>query len=141
MNINVRVYGLVLENGQLLVLEENYLGRKLIKFPGGGLEPREGLADCLRREFREEMDATIASMRHFYTQDFYVESAFSNIDQIITVYYLVQLTSALTTLTFAPEILHHRLIDFKTEKNPMTLPVDTHVYDLLSAADPASLSW
>src|SRR3569833_2341923 len=87
---NVRVYGiLITEAGQVLISDEQEYGMRFTKFPGGGLEPGEGLIDGLIREFGEECNLNIEVVSHFYTTDFYVKSAFND-SQIISVYYLVK---------------------------------------------------
>ena len=65
------------------------------KFPGVGLELGEGLVEGLIREWKEELDTTIKVMGHIYTTDFFQPSAFNSSDQIISVYYSVQLNSPL----------------------------------------------
>jgi ADP-ribose pyrophosphatase YjhB (NUDIX family) len=87
-HFNVRVYGLVRnEFGQLLVTDEYCQNRFMTKFPGGGLEPGEGLIDGLKREFLEECGEEIEVLQHFYTTDFYVKSMFRGGGQLISVYY------------------------------------------------------
>lgn len=87
-HFNVRVYGLVRnELGQLLVTDEFCQNRFMTKFPGGGLEPGEGLIDGLKREFMEECGEEIEILQHFYTTDFYVKSMFRGGGQLISVYY------------------------------------------------------
>ena len=55
MSFNLRVYGILInEQNQLLVSDEYIRGMKITKFPGGGLEFGEGTRDCLKREFLEE---------------------------------------------------------------------------------------
>ena len=51
---NIRVYGLLFHGGSVLVSDEMVQGRRITKFPGGGMMPGEGTLDCLRREIREE---------------------------------------------------------------------------------------
>ena len=88
---NVRVYGILLGNEkQVLVSDEFIRGGYYTKFPGGGLEFGEGTRDCLKREFREEMDLDIAVGDHLYTTDFFQLSAFSPGQQIISIYYFVK---------------------------------------------------
>src|ERR1700761_2378641 len=87
---NVRVYGILInDDNQVLISDEEEYGMRFTKFPGGGLEPGEGLIDGLKREFVEECDAEIEVLEHFYTTDFYVKSAFND-SQVISVYYTVK---------------------------------------------------
>lgn len=91
MGFNVRVYGLLIDRQKgILVSEELIKGRRYLKFPGGGLQMGEGTRDGLKREFREELGIGIEVQQHFYTTDFYQESAFRKDDQIISVYYYVK---------------------------------------------------
>jgi 8-oxo-dGTP diphosphatase len=88
---NVRVYGILLgEGGQVLVSDEFIRGQYYTKFPGGGLEFGEGTRDCLKREFREEMDLEVEVGDHLYTTDFFQMSAFNPEHQIISIYYWVR---------------------------------------------------
>ncbi|MEO8719892.1 MAG: NUDIX domain-containing protein [Ginsengibacter sp.] len=88
---NVRVYGILInENNQVLISDEHIRGKYYSKFPGGGLEKGEGTRDCLKREFKEEMNLAIEVAEHFYTTDYYQQSAFDPNDQIISIYYFVK---------------------------------------------------
>ncbi|HZY38266.1 MAG TPA: NUDIX hydrolase [Mucilaginibacter sp.] len=92
---NVRVYGLLVnDHNEVLISDEQEYGIRFTKFPGGGLEFGEGLVDGLKREFLEECNAEVEIIRHFYTTDFFVKSAFND-SQVISVYYLVKNTSTL----------------------------------------------
>lgn len=85
----IRVYGLLIESGRVLVSDELIKGQRITKFPGGGLEYGEGLKDCLVREVREEIGIEALDVRHFYTTDFFQQSAFHRDPlQVISVYYL-----------------------------------------------------
>jgi len=85
---NIRVYGiLVNDNKQVLVSDEFIRGGYFTKFPGGGLEFGEGTRDCLRREFKEEMNLEVQIKDHIYTTDFFQMSAFNPSHQIISIYY------------------------------------------------------
>lgn len=93
---NVRVYGLLINNeNQVLVSDEQSGGRIFSKFPGGGLELGEGLIDALKREFMEECNAEIEVVGHLYTTDFYEQSSFND-SQILSIYYLVKEVSPLS---------------------------------------------
>ena len=88
---NVRVYGILLgENRQVLVSDEFIRGNYYTKFPGGGLEFGEGTRDCLKREFKEEMNLEVRITDHIYTTDFFQMSAFTPEQQIISIYYFVE---------------------------------------------------
>jgi 8-oxo-dGTP diphosphatase len=88
---NLRVYGILLgENKEVLVADEFIRGKYYTKFPGGGLEFGEGTRDCLRREFKEEMDLDVQVTGHIYTTDYFQMSAFNPEHQIISIYYFVQ---------------------------------------------------
>jgi 8-oxo-dGTP diphosphatase len=84
---NIRVYGICLHD-KILVNEEIVRGNKITKFPGGGLDWGEGIADCLKREWKEELGIDITITGHFYTTDFFQASAFDN-SQVISIYYWV----------------------------------------------------
>ena len=87
---NVRVYGLLIEDDQVMVLHEVVNGMPMTKFPGGGLEFKEGPKDCIIREFKEELNLNIEIVNHYYTTDFFQESAFNKNHQILSLYYLVK---------------------------------------------------
>ncbi len=88
---NIRVYGILI-NGekQVLVSDEFIRGSYYSKFPGGGLELGEGTRECLKREFKEEMNLNVEVCEHIYTTDFFQISAFNPSHQIISIYYFVK---------------------------------------------------
>lgn len=91
MKFNIRVYGILInENKQVLVSDEFIRGKFYTKFCGGGLNKGEGTIDCLKREFMEEMNLPVEIIEHFYTTDFYQQSAFNPEHQIISIYYIVK---------------------------------------------------
>lgn len=138
---NVRVYGLLInDRNEILISDEQEYGMQFIKFPGGGLEYGEGLIDGLKREFVEECNAEVDIIRHFYTTDFYIKSAFND-SQIISIYYLVKNITPLN-LIFKTEpfdfdgegdVLQSfrwiKMSDLQPED--VTFPIDQHVVKLL----------
>jgi len=144
---NVRVYGILLdEDQQLLVSDEFIRGNYITKLPGGGLEIGEGTRDGLAREFMEEAGIEVHVGDHFYTTDFFQISAFNNKDQIISIYYLVHTadTSIIQTkvkaFDFLPEQVadsngtaeHLRWIPLSTlSEDAMTLPIDKVAINML----------
>ena len=90
--INIRVYAIYLnEKNELMALDEGYVGEKLIKLPGGGLEFGEGTIECLHREFAEELNLKIEVLEHFYTQEDFLVSRFRENEQLLTIYYTVNI--------------------------------------------------
>lgn len=88
---NIRVYGILInEQRQVLVSDELIRGNYFTKFPGGGLEFGEGTRDCLKREFKEEMDLEVEVGDHIYTTDFFQMNAFNTEQQIVSIYYFAK---------------------------------------------------
>jgi 8-oxo-dGTP diphosphatase len=137
---NVRVYGILIDNqDRLLVSDEFIRGAFITKLPGGGLEIGEGTRDGLAREFVEEANLEVKVGEHFYTTDFFQISAFNNTDQIISIYYRVYSDKTETILAkekafdFLPEQVadntgtaeHLRWIHLnELTEEEMTLPID-----------------
>lgn len=125
---NIRVYGICInEREELLLSDESHRNLHFTKFPGGGLEFGEGTIDCLKREFREEFNLEIEVGDLFYLTDFFQVSAFSENDQVISIYYLIR--ADLNTLDevikthSGDETLHWvKLSELKEEL--LTFPID-----------------
>lgn len=128
---NVRIYGLLVVENKVLILKEPFMGELIHKFPGGGLEFGEGTVECLKREFKEELNLEIEIENHLYTQDFFLQSAMHPKEQILMIYYEVT--------THNPKKLH--ILDEGIEQiqwielenlspNDLTLPTDQFVIQL-----------
>ncbi len=146
---NIRVYGLLVHDGRLLVADElinvpGLIGTaavRITKFPGGGLEFGEGLKDCLIREVREEIGVEAFDLVHFYTTDFFQESAFRAGQQIISIYYTFRVANALALKVSAvpfnfkqqmEDEESFRWLDLATASGEeVTLPIDRVVLELL----------
>jgi 8-oxo-dGTP diphosphatase len=88
----VRVYGLCVQNGALLVSEEKHHRTNMRKFPGGGLEFGEGLEECLKREWQEELEVDIEVLGDvFYANEFLIRSRFDPGDQVLALFYRVKM--------------------------------------------------
>jgi len=137
---NVRVYGILLDEGQRLLVSDEFIrGNYITKLPGGGLEIGEGTRDGLAREFMEEAGIEVHVGDHFYTTDFFQISAFNHKDQIISIYYLVNTadTKRIQTKAKAFDFLPEQVADSngtaehlrwmplaEISENAMTLPID-----------------
>ncbi len=146
---NIRVYGILMnDEKKVLVSDEFIRGKYYTKFPGGGLDLGEGTRDCLKREFKEEMDLDVEILDHIYTTDFFQMSAFNPEDQIISIYYFVkaleEIKAPLRNKEFdfdedqlkiykeKNEIETFRFIDWgKFSAESVTLPIDKVVAGML----------
>ncbi len=98
--ITVRVYGILIDSQQRVLVSDEYIrGGYFTKFPGGGLELGEGTRDCLKREFIEETNLDVTIGEHLYTTDFYQPSAFRSNQQILSIYYRVHAKEPIALLT------------------------------------------
>ncbi|AEA44307.1 NUDIX hydrolase [Fluviicola taffensis] len=125
---NIRVYGICLnERNEVLLSDESYRNLNFTKFPGGGLEFGEGMIDCLNREFQEEFNLAIEVGELFYLTDFFQVSAFSDKDQVISVYYLIQANldslDELVRNQSSEEKLHWVNLS-KLKEDLLTFPID-----------------
>ncbi|MCB9202381.1 MAG: NUDIX domain-containing protein [Flavobacteriales bacterium] len=87
--LNLRVYGILVHEGKFLMMREMYVGKKLVKLPGGGMELGESPKETLVREFKEELNLEVEVGEHIYTQDFFLKSKFKSNEQLMTIYYYV----------------------------------------------------
>ena len=148
---NIRVYGILInEQKQILVSDEYIRGNYYTKFPGGGLEIGEGTRDCLKREFKDEMDLSVDVNDHIYTTDYFQLSAFNPNDQIISIYYFVTpqepISFSLTHSKFdfteqqldiykeKSEIETFRFVDLNDfSEDDVTLPIDKIVAKIVKS--------
>ena len=136
---NIRVYGIFIRDEKVLLVRENLRGFEFTKFPGGGLEFGEGLLEGLSREILEELGMESRILGHFYTTDFFQRSAFRGNEQLLSVYYRLDIPECPEETEF-PLVFHpeeqHRLefywVDLK-KVNPeeVTFPVDKQVVEML----------
>lgn len=128
--LNIRVYGLNIIDHKLLIIEEYFQEQQLFKFPGGGLEYGEGTIDCLKREFREEMDCEIYNIEHYYTTDFFQKSNWDD-RQVIAIYYLVDLDKTLEGKAMENDTGKFYWLAKDDLLEKVHLPIDHHVLNKL----------
>ena len=141
---NIRVYGIwINEAREVLVTDEFRMGYEMTKFPGGGLEFGEGLVDCIKRECMEEFGQEFEVVKHFYTTDFFQQSAFNRNDQLISIYYLVKPVEAhrfrisSSRFDFAERVDGAQTFRWiplsELSSNDLTFPVDKKVAEMLGS--------
>lgn len=139
---NVRVYGLLIEDKSKILIADEYFNDTFItKFPGGGLQFGEGTIECLKREFKEELDLEVDVVSHFYTTDFFQASAFDKTKQIISIYYVLLTVQSHRIKTtekkfdfkeIKNDVQSFRWINFENlSPDEMTFPIDKTVVELL----------
>lgn len=129
---NVRIYGLLVHQNRLLIIREPFAGMIIDKFPGGGLEFGEGTRDCLKREFKEELNLEIEVLEHIYTQDFFLASRFDEKEQILMIYYKVTAKDIAQLEVLDPDIqtLIWKDLNEVTTKD-LSLPTDKLVLEMV----------
>lgn len=141
-SFNLRSYGLLLEEGRVLLSKEWYphYPDGMIKFPGGGVKLGEGPGKAVQREFMEELEMPIAIEGIFHVPHGFLKSHFDN-TQVVAIYWTVKRLGGQVPLDSPREILTDSgtpgrqkfmwipLEDFKPEK--MTFPFDKEVGRLL----------
>lgn len=124
----VRVYALMQDQaGRYLVLEEYFRGTWVVKFPGGGVQPEEGLIQALHRELREELGIQLFQAEHFYTTEFFQRSYYHAEARLLAVYYRVRWEGEIQ-----PQGPYLRLYWLPPAFIPATFPVDRHVVGLIA---------
>ncbi|MEO8086364.1 MAG: NUDIX domain-containing protein [Bacteroidota bacterium] len=142
-SFTIRVYGIFIEDGNVLVSDEYIYGKFITKLPGGGLEFGEGTIDGLKREMIEETFQPVEVLEHFYTTDFFVPSAFNPEKQVISIYYMIKFISPvkfwITQKQFDFVELKDEAQSFRWLKiseiaeDSFTLPIDKKVGEMLKA--------
>jgi ADP-ribose pyrophosphatase YjhB (NUDIX family) len=84
-----RIYGILVEEGKVLLTRSHFRGKAFVNFPGGGVEIGEGPNDALLREFIEETELIIRPVRTLYSS----QSAHLSVQmpiQIVSTYWRVE---------------------------------------------------
>ena len=135
---NIRVYGLLIDEGYVLVTDEYRLGICMTKFPGGGLKFGEGTVDCLKREFREELSSEIEKFSHYYTTEFFQPTILlPTTMQLINIYFRVSINKPYRFLTSKKRFDFPEKIDGaqsfrwlridELSEDDFTFPIDKHI--------------
>jgi len=70
--LRIRVCGICIENGQLLLVKHDHLGRTgtLWAPPGGGMEYGESAEEALKREFKEETNLSVEIINFLFVHEY-----------------------------------------------------------------------
>lgn len=132
IGFNIRVYAVCVVNNKLLTLKEPFAGRMVTKLPGGGLEFGEGTVDCLKREFKEELNLEIEINDAFYIQEDFVTSLAKDQKQLLMLYFKTTILDIENLKILDHNIQKINWVDLK-ENNPFSLPVDKIVFTKLQS--------
>ena len=88
-SFSCRIYGVLREEGKVLLTRSVFRGAPFVNFPGGGIEIGEAPMEALRREFREETGLEIRPVRALYSSEGAHLSTQAPI-QIVSAYWLVE---------------------------------------------------
>lgn len=127
---NVRVYALCIENNRLLCVKEYFNGAVITKLPGGGLKLGESTIDCLKREFKEELNLEIEVKESFYIQEDFIPSLANDQNQLLTLYFKIGLINS-EKIKIKDTKIQDILWATIGQENPFSLPVDRIVYEKL----------
>jgi 8-oxo-dGTP diphosphatase len=140
-SFTIRVYGICILNGKVLLTDEFIHGMNVTKFPGGGLEWGEGTRDCLKREMMEETAEEVEVLDHVYTTDIFLQSAFDSSKQVMSIYYNFRFLNTPKFMVkqkpfdfdeIIPDAQIFRWVDIKTlSQDQLTLPVDKMMVDFI----------
>lgn len=109
-SFNIKVFGLLIKGGSILVSDELIGGNAITTFPGEQLELGESIEDCLIRSFDDSLDIQVKIDRLYYVNDFYQASSVDAREQIVHIYFIVKqidqrkIHTAKKTFGFPPQI-------------------------------------
>jgi 8-oxo-dGTP pyrophosphatase MutT (NUDIX family) len=84
-----RIYGVLHEDGKVLLTRSRFQDRTFVNFPGGGVELEEAPRDALHREFFEETGLRVRRLRCLHSSEAAHLSTQAPI-QIVSSYWLVE---------------------------------------------------
>ncbi|MBI4346181.1 MAG: NUDIX hydrolase [Elusimicrobia bacterium] len=84
-----RIYGVLVEQDQVLLTRSRFLDREFVNVPGGGMELGEAPVSALKREFVEETGLEVEPVRVLYASEGLHLSTQMPM-QIVSMYWLVE---------------------------------------------------
>lgn len=89
--LRVGVYGILIHDNSVLMVRTKSGSRWIYNFPGGGVEPDEGLGEALIRECQEEIGADVIVKDQIYsTKELFTHDDFTHF-YMFNLYYVIEL--------------------------------------------------
>ena len=89
----IALYGVLLQEGKVLMTETSVPSGSIINFPGGGLELGESPIDAIQREFTEETGLSITVERLLFCSQKFQQNPEYPHEQLMHIYFLVAQSS------------------------------------------------
>lgn len=86
----VAIYGVLIENGKVLLTDTTVPSGIITNFPGGGLELGEAPLEAVAREFREETDIEVAVDELLFCSQRFQQNPEYPDEQLMHIYYRVR---------------------------------------------------
>ena len=84
-----RIYGVLVEDGKVLLTRSRFIDKEFVNFPGGGMELGEAPVTALKREFVEETGLVVEPVRVLHASEGLHLSTQIPM-QIVSMYWLVE---------------------------------------------------
>jgi len=89
----VAIYGVLIENGKVLLTDTTVPSGIITNFPGGGLELGEAPLEAVAREFKEETDIEVAVGELLFCSQRFQQNPEYPDEQLMHIYYRVRRVS------------------------------------------------
>lgn len=123
----IAIYGVIIENGKVLMTETKGPSGVIVNFPGGGLELGEAPQLALLRELEEETQFKVAVKELLYcTQKFHQNNDFPQ-EQLMHIYYCAERLDSREVLPVGgnnDDVLSVKWASLSEIRNFHTQPVD-----------------
>jgi mutator protein MutT len=122
----VALYGVLVENNQVLMATTRVPSGSITNFPGGGLELGEAPLEAVAREFQEETGLTVAVKELLFCSQQFQQNPEYPTEQLIHIFYRVERKGGdLITTGNNDDVASVEWVNVEDLKNKRILAVDT----------------